>query len=138
MAAVLLLVVTLVGCESGPDVLPSELVAFVSLGTGYVGTHQVELGGERGPALLAELTRRGATNLDQARDALDQVPGSNKERMFAYVLPGCAETSAVLVREDGGVGAELTGGEDTNCAAAVYFLAMFRIPAELVDGAPVR
>jgi hypothetical protein len=137
LAAVLLLVMALVGCESGPDVLPGELVAFVSLGTGYVGTHQVELGGERGPALFAELKRRGATDLDQARDALDQVPGSN-ERMFAYVLPGCAETSAVLVREDGGVGAELTGGEDTNCAAAVYFLATFRIPAELVDGAAVR
>jgi hypothetical protein len=137
LAAVLLLVVALVGCESGREVLPAELVALVKLGTGAVGSHPVELGGERGPALLAELRRRGVTDLDQARDALDQVPGSG-ERMFAYVLPGCAETGAVLVREDGGVEAELTGGEDTNCAAAVYFLATFRVSAELVGDAPVR
>jgi hypothetical protein len=133
--AVVLLLVALAGC--GPDELPGELVAFVSLGTANVGSHQVELDGESGPTLLAELTRRGATNVEQARDALDQAPGS-ADRMLAFVLPGCSEDSAVLVSKDGGVGAELTGDEETQCAAAAYFLATFRVSAELVDGPVVR
>lgn len=137
MAAAVLPLLALVGCESGSDELPGELVAFVSLGTANVGSHHVELDGESGPTLLAELTRRGATNVEQARDALDQKSGP-EERAFAYVLPGCADTGAVLVEKDGGVGAELTGGEETNCSAAVYFLATFRISTELVGDAAVR
>jgi hypothetical protein len=127
------LLLALAGCESEPEALPGELVAFVPLGTAALGTHEVELAGRSGQTLLAELTRRGATNVDQARDALELAPGSG-ERAFAFVLPGCAETGAVLVSEDGGVGAELTGGEDTNCAGAVHFLATFRISAEDVRG----
>ena len=72
--------------------------------------------------------------MGRVRDALDQLPGPG-ERAFASVLPGCAETGALLVRSDDGVRAQLTGGEDTSCAAAVYFLATFRISAELVGDA---
>lgn len=128
-AVALVALLVLAGCRSGPG----QLVDFVSLGTG-VRRHAVELTGENGPALAAELARLDVTNMDQARAALSTSPGP-EERAFAFVLPGCAETGAELVIADGEIDAELTGGEDTACATAVYFLATFRVPADDVGDA---
>lgn len=135
MMATLVPLMALLGCE--PDSSLGTLVDFVSLGTGAIGSHSVELTADAGKALLTELTDGEANHLDEAEEALTLLPDKG-ERAFAFVLPGCAETSAELLNTNGTLTAELTGGDGTDCAQAVYFLATFRVPASLITGATVR
>ncbi len=107
---------------------PGELTAFVPLGAGLdLDESASEL--RFGP-LYGELEAAGANNLPEVAAALDADVPSNFLGL-AFVMAGCAETSAVLVI-DHPLRAELTGGEDTNCDAPQYFLATFQVPAEYV------
>jgi hypothetical protein len=72
---------------------------------------------------------------DEAVAAL-QEPAGDGTRSVAFFLTGCAETGAELTFEGTTIGADLTGGEGTVCATAVFFLATFEIPDDAIpDGA---
>jgi hypothetical protein len=107
---------------------PGELIAFVPLGAGLdLDASGSEL---RLDPLYTSLEAAGANNLAEAKAALEtDVPDDFLG--LAFVLAGCAETSAVLVI-DKPLRADLTGGENTNCDAPEYFLATFEVPAEYV------
>jgi hypothetical protein len=53
-------------------------------------------------------------------------------RAFAFVLPGCGDTGAVLLLGADGITAEPTGGGDRLCDAPEHHLAVFDVPAALV------
>ncbi|GHF18526.1 hypothetical protein GCM10017786_60350 [Amycolatopsis deserti] len=67
-------------------------------------------------------------------------PVGEGRRGFAFVLPGCAETGAVLDIRDDRITADLVGGENVNCATANYFLATFAVDTGRVSPSakPVR
>lgn len=114
---------------------PAKLTGFVQLGPiSRPSIEPVELRGNAGTTLYAALQHARASNLAEARDALQRPPTAG-HRAYGYVLSGCAETGARLIVQPKFLIAELTGAEKTVCAAAAYFLATFEIPAKLVPAA---
>ncbi|MEV6103754.1 hypothetical protein AB0M28_03440 [Streptomyces sp. NPDC051940] len=84
------------------------------------------------------------TQPDQLRAFRDAVPGAglddgsgarSGDRRFAFVLTGCRATGAVLRITEERMSAEPVGGEGARCAAAEYYVAVFRIAAERVPPA---
>lgn len=111
---------------------PAELEQFVGLGTitARIALQPAELGEPSARTLASALRRAGAQNLDEATSALTAAPPSGS-RSFAFVLVGCAEDGAMLLVGNR-IDATLTGGENTNCDAAVSFLATFSVPSDAV------
>lgn len=138
LAAAAAWVVVLVGCGQPVHGLPggtspAKADRFVELGTitARIALDPAELGTSDAQSLATALERAQAQHLDQAQDALAEAPEPG-ERGFAFVLIGCAETDAVLHVSQQHIDAELTGGENINCAAPVYFLATFTVDADQV------
>ncbi|WP_233598667.1 hypothetical protein [Amycolatopsis sp. WAC 01375] len=134
IAACLLLLVA--GCGIGND--PAKLEAFARLdgsSTRLTGLRPVELGTAPAQEFQRTLERAKLTNLDEVRGALSFVLPADR-RGFAFVLPGCAEDGAELTVERDTLTAELTGGENVNCAQANYFLAVFSVERDSVSPTP--
>ena len=108
---------------------PGQLVDFVPLGTGRITPGAAELGDTA--ALRAQLAAAGVAMSGAVGTALDRTAGTD-ERGFAFVLTGCAETSAVLLLAHDKITADLTGGEGTACDAPEYFLVTFVAGADHV------
>lgn len=108
---------------------------FVELG--YVpvsGDLAVRLDDRAARSSLAELLQReDVEHLAAARAALSEPPAPG-ETGFAFVLLGCAETSAELALDASTIEATLTGNERVVCVVPSAFLAVFTVPAE--DVAP--
>ncbi|RSN34755.1 hypothetical protein DL990_12915 [Amycolatopsis sp. WAC 01416] len=124
------------GCGIGND--PAKLEAFARLkgtSTRLVGLRPVELGTAAAQELQRTLERAKLTNLDEVSGALSFALPSDR-RGFAFVLPGCAEDGAELTVERDTLAAELTGGENVNCAQANYFLAVFSVERDSVSPTP--
>lgn len=128
--------VALAGCGQLAAGAP-DADRFVELGTitARIALDPVELGTPQVEGLSRALQNARAQHLEQAQDALRAKPQQG-ERGFAFVLIGCAETGAELQITESTIDAELTGNEDTVCAAPVYFLATFIVDAdEVPEGA---
>lgn len=130
-AALAAALVVLTGCGEAvsgePGAPPPEQTdRFVELGTitARIALDPAELGTGQADSLATALERAQAQHLDQAKAALAEDPGPGR-RGFAFVLIGCAETGAELQISPAEIDAELTGGEDINCDAPVFFLATF-------------
>lgn len=112
---------------------PGRLADFVSLGTGNHTPNPAELGDTA--TLRADLEESGVDVTGPVAAALDRTVAAG-ERGFAFVLPGCTETSAVLLLDHDKISADLTGGDGAMCDAPQYFLATLVAPADKVpDGA---
>lgn len=121
-----------------------ELVELVELGTLSVDDTEVRsawVGSDEATEMAEALEdaadlddQDGLDDLDDGRlaralAALDHQPPVGN-RSVAFILSGCAETSAKLTIDGSLIGAELveSGGTETNCDVAVHFLAVFDIP----------
>ncbi|MFI6937913.1 hypothetical protein ACIBI4_01460 [Streptomyces sp. NPDC050418] len=132
-----LLALALTGCGllgSGGDDGPGTRTAFVELGPLGGRLDQdlqaTELGPKgRSDQVYEALEAGEAGALPEARKALAAQPEEG-ETGLAFVLGGCQETGARLEVEGRKVSAQLTGGENINCAQAEYFLATFTIPTD--------
>jgi len=83
---------------------------------------------------LTDQADRNELEPEQVDDAVDalEAPAPEGTRGAAFLLPGCAETGAQLSVAESAIDAELTGGEDINCDAPVYFLVIFDIPNDAI------
>lgn len=116
----------------------AELRSFVEVGSGP-GVPELEplwLDDEDARTSAVQALTDAADNsqmnpelVDEAVDAL-QAPAQEGTRSVAFLLTGCAETGAQLNIDGSTITADLTGGEDVLCDAAVYFLAIFDIPTD--------
>lgn len=133
IAVCLLLLVA--SCGTGPA--QAELEAFTKLGSaaGLAGLEPVELGTAGAPGFLRTLEQAKIPHPDEARAALAYAPPSDR-RGFAFVVPGCAEDGAELTVEGDTLTAELTGGENVNCATANYFLTVFSVERDSIPATP--
>ncbi|MBL1074721.1 hypothetical protein JK358_09955 [Nocardia sp. 2] len=64
------------------------------------------------------------------RSVVENRPSNH--RAFAFNVPGCQNTGAYLSISDERMHPVLTGGENVACARAVWYLAVFTLPAEAV------
>ncbi len=113
---------------------PGRLADFVPLGPRRLAPAAGELGDTA--ALRAGLAAAGVAMTGAVRTALDRTVAAG-ERGFAFVLAGCAETSAVLLLAHDTITADLTGGDGKVCVAPAYFLATFVTRADLVPAGAV-
>ncbi|WP_329790111.1 hypothetical protein V1227_39100 [Lentzea sp. DG1S-22] len=116
MAVVLLLLAACTG--------PAEpaISGFVKLGAlRGKPPEAAELTGDVGDATHRALRQVSAGDDEQARELLTR-PRAAGTRTFAFVEPGCAETGAVPVLTGDVLDVRLTGGANTACAQAAYFL----------------
>ena len=129
------LLLVLAGCGAGTG--QAKLEAFVGLGSAPlpVGLKAAELGTAEGQAFQRTLERAKVSNPDEVRAALSFSPAADR-RAFAFVEPGCAEDGAELTIERDTLTAELTGGENVNCATANYFLTVFSVDRDSIPAAP--
>jgi hypothetical protein len=126
----------------------AQLVGFVELGT---------LGADGPEVRAAWLESDGATEmaealedaadadtggldddqLDEALAGLDHRPAAG-HRGVAFILTGCAETSAELTIDGSVISADLVerGGTVTMCDVAVEFLVVFEIPEAAIPDDP--
>lgn len=123
--------VSLFACLA-PEEEEEELVAFVNLGT--IATDDIapaELDGTDTP-MERELRAAHVEPSEEWSEALAFQPPEG-ERAFAFVLPGCDDTSAELVIEDDVVTAELIAEEPRfDCDEPNYFLAVLSIKESAV------
>jgi hypothetical protein len=112
--------------------------SFMEIGTGLLNPEPTWLDDDsERAAAIQELTDAAATGnveptrLGHAIDALER-PAADGARTAAFFLSGCEETGARLTIEGSQLNAELTGGENINCAMAVNFLAIFEIPEQAI------
>lgn len=135
IAVCLLLVVA--GCGAGAGNGQVELETFTALGSarGLAGLKPAELGTADAQELQRALERVKISNPDEVRAALSFAPPAGR-RGFAFVVPGCAEDGAELTVEGDTLTANLTGGENVNCATANYFLAIFTVERDSIPAAP--
>ncbi|MFD5249358.1 hypothetical protein ACFWIW_32760 [Amycolatopsis sp. NPDC058340] len=133
IAACLLLVLT--GCGFGTGQV--RLEAFVELGSAPLpaGPKAAELGTAEGQEFQRTLERAKSSNPGEVRAALSFAPAADR-RAFAFVKPGCAEDGAELTIERDTLTAELTGGENVNCATANYFLTVFSVDRDSIPATP--
>jgi hypothetical protein len=131
--ACLLLVVA--GC--GADEGSGTLEAFVRLGSNaqLAGLAPAELGTADGQELERALEHAEISNMDEVRAALSYVPPADR-RGFAFVMSGCEEDGAVLTVERDTLTADLTGGENVDCAQANYFLAVLSAERDSIPPTP--
>lgn len=132
----------LAGCgqpaaDDPTGVNPGRLEEFIEMGPvdARIAMPPAELGTDSAQTLSAAVERAVDTEDEgKARAALADDPEPGR-REFAFVKPGCREDGArLLVGRT--IDAELTGGENVNCAVAVYFLVTLSIATEdLPDGA---
>ncbi|MDN5858849.1 MAG: hypothetical protein L0H84_09520 [Pseudonocardia sp.] len=109
---------------------PGLLTGFFRLQGGNGGA--AELGTPGARAVAASLgSRNGA-----AAAALNR-PAPPGTRGFAFVLPGCRATGAVLLLGVDRISAEVTGGDGVTCYVPEYSLAIFTVPADLVPARAV-
>ncbi|MET9229573.1 hypothetical protein [Lentzea sp. NPDC003310] len=119
-AVVVLLLLTGVAACTGPA--DPSVTGFVELGTlRGKAPATTELTGDNGDATYQALRQAFAKDVEPARELLTR-PRPGGTRTFAFVEPGCVENGAKPVVEDDVVDVRLTGGENTNCAQANYFL----------------
>lgn len=115
------------GGEAPGDPVPpadATLVIFLPLGTSGANEAQIEV---TDPAKLDTLPV-AAAQLDQVRTAVRPFQRRGL-RLFAFTRSGCQNSGAVLSINRGGMLVVLTGGEETRCFAAEYFLAVFAVPS---------
>nr|WP_052477765.1 hypothetical protein [Kibdelosporangium sp. MJ126-NF4]CEL13836.1 hypothetical protein [Kibdelosporangium sp. MJ126-NF4]CTQ88204.1 hypothetical protein [Kibdelosporangium sp. MJ126-NF4] len=119
--AVVLLLLTGVAACGGPA--GTQTTGFVELGP-LRGNPRLatELTGNAGDTMYQALRQVSTKDIDQARELLTRPQPGGGTRSFAFVKPGCAETGAAPTLTDNVIGVRLTGGENTNCAQANYFL----------------
>ncbi|MFI7115943.1 hypothetical protein [Amycolatopsis sp. NPDC049868] len=129
------LLLVLAGCGAGAG--QARLEAFVGLGSAVLsaGLEPAELGTADGQEFQRTLERAKIANLDKVRAPLSFAPPADR-RAFAFVVPGCAEDDAELTVERDTLTADLTGGENVNCATANYFLTVFSVDRGSVPAAP--
>ncbi|MER6668675.1 hypothetical protein ABT256_29250 [Amycolatopsis japonica] len=125
----------LAGCGAGAG--QARLEAFVGLGSAPrpAGLKSAELGTPDGQEFQRTLERAKLAKPDEVRAALSFAPTADR-RAFAFVMPGCAEDGAELTIERDTLRAELTGGENVNCATANYFLTVFSVDRDSIPAAP--
>ncbi|MFJ4101267.1 hypothetical protein [Amycolatopsis japonica] len=114
-----------------------KLEAFVELGSAPLpaGLKPAELGTAEGQEFQRVLEGAKVAKPDEVRAALSFAPAAD-QRAFAFVKPGCAEDGAELTIERDTLTAELTGGENVNCATANYFLTVFSVDRASLPAAP--
>jgi len=112
------------GSQAAPPPADATLVIFLPLGTAASGAAQVEI---TDPTKLDTLPV-SAAQLDRVRTAVQPFQRRGL-RLFAFVRDGCQNTGAVLSITQDGMLVVLTGGEETRCFAAEYFLAVFAVPS---------
>lgn len=113
---------------------PGTRIAFLRIGTlgpDVRRTAPAELRGTAPQTMYAALRRAGGRDLEKARAALLREPAAG-QRSFGFVLTGCAETGARLLLSRTYLTTQLTGGGNTACDAAEYFLVVYDLPARLV------
>ncbi|MFE6614242.1 hypothetical protein [Amycolatopsis sp. NPDC057786] len=134
---VVCLLLTMAGCGVGAGKGQVELETFTSLGSarGLAGLAPTELGTADTPGFVRTLERAKMSNPDEVRAALAFAPPADR-RGFAFVMPGCAEDGAELTIEGDTLAANLTGGENVNCATANYFLAVFSVERDAIPATP--
>jgi hypothetical protein len=108
---------------------PGRLADFVPLRAGRLPAAAAELGDTA--ALRSTLAAAGVDVSGAVATALERTVATG-ERGFAFVLTGCAETSAVLLIGHDTITADLTGGDGAVCDAPAYFLATFVADADHV------
>jgi hypothetical protein len=108
---------------------PGRLADFVPLRTGRIEAAAAALGDTA--ALRSALSAGGVDVSGAVAAALDRTVAAG-ERGFAFVLSGCAETSAVLLVDHDTITADLTGGDGKVCAKPAYFLTTFLTNADQV------
>ncbi|MGK4591817.1 hypothetical protein [Amycolatopsis sp. w19] len=137
IALCLLLVLAGCGVGTGPGASQVKLEAFVELGSAPrpAGSKSAELGTAEGQEFQRILEGAKVAKPDQVRAALSFAPAADR-RAFAFVMPGCAEDGAELTIERDTLRAELTGGENVNCATANYFLTVFSVDRDSIPAAP--
>jgi hypothetical protein len=124
-------------CAGEPGL--GELRSFVELGTSgaFVQVDPAWLDTDQAGTIgltLREAATAGELDDDGLAAALAALnePSPDGTRAAAFVLPGCADTGAELNLDGQVISAELTGGENTNCDAAVYFLAVFELNEDAI------
>lgn len=125
-------------------VLISAVLFFVG-GCGLFGGSTVgelvafeQLAGFDHPTTVAELSagQESADVFSEVRaDNVDALPALTEDvRRFAFIVVGCKQDSAQLVVQDGVLDVQLLEGgsteAQTDCGQAVYFLAVFDVPAD--------
>ncbi|SDP73919.1 hypothetical protein [Lentzea jiangxiensis] len=117
--AVLLLLTAAAACTGPAEPATS---GFVKLGAlRGKPPEAAELTGDVGDSTYRALRRVSAGDNEQARELLTR-PRAGGTRTFAFVEPGCVETGAVPVVTGDVLDVRLTGGANTACAQASYFL----------------
>lgn len=112
----------------GPDG-PAVLTHFVPLGVldaGAAGIEPTRFGWGAAPKMREDLIAVGTEDSGELREALPDEQDEDSTAL-AFVLSGCAEDGAKLVLTPSVISAELTGGEDTDCESASWFLAVFTV-----------
>ncbi|MEU3271409.1 hypothetical protein ABZ639_11215 [Saccharomonospora sp. NPDC006951] len=124
VAVLVVFAALLAGCGSGSS--GAEVSGFVKLGplTGKAPV-PVELTGDEGERLYRTLSEAAPADIEEAKAPLTARRGDGV-RAFAFVKPGCVETGAEVIVSVGTIDVELTGGENTNCGQANYFLVVVR------------
>jgi hypothetical protein len=107
-----------------PPPADATLVIFLPLGAAGGGEAQVEV---TDPVKLDALPVPAA-QVDRVRTAVRPYQRRGL-RLYAFVRGGCQNTSAVLSITQDRMLVVLTGGEETRCFAAEYFLAVFAVPS---------
>ncbi|MFJ8914177.1 hypothetical protein [Amycolatopsis sp. NPDC102389] len=102
---------------------------------GLAGVKPAELRTADAEELQRALERAKISKPDDVRAAMSFAPPADR-RGFAFVVPGCAEDGAELAVGQGTLTADLTGGENVNCATANYFLAVFSVDRGSIPAAP--
>ncbi|WP_433223072.1 hypothetical protein ACQP00_25160 [Dactylosporangium sp. CS-047395] len=123
----IVLIATSCGNSAAPAAPAPELIAFVMVqdaGTGGA----VEISA---PDQIDRLAPGPAAAIDSARTAVTQHARPDV-RIFAFVRPGCQNDGATIALGSKQITATLTGGEDTACVVAEWYLAVFAVPAQLV------
>jgi hypothetical protein len=105
---------------------PAKLTDFVDLGPlDPVGIQPITLADKE--TLVQQLTGAGAEDVTEARAALDRpVPAGSTG--YAFVLPGCGASHAVMVVTVETLTARLSGASDVVCDAQFGYLAVFHLP----------
>ncbi|WP_203896863.1 hypothetical protein [Virgisporangium aliadipatigenens] len=114
------------GPASGDPPPPADatLVIFLRLSPADAGEPQTEV---TDPTKLDGLPLPAA-QLDRVRTAVRPYQRRGL-RLFAFTRIGCQATGATLSINVDGMLVVLTGGENTACFAAEYFLAVFAVPS---------